>query len=656
MAELAVGQRELISITAADGRTHEVPKGITGMELVSKLFPEVASEAVGIEVNGVIYDLSRPLTEDAVVRVLTVDDPEGMQIFWHSSAHLMAEALEALYPGIKFAIGPPIEQGFYYDVDPPEGVTITAEDLPRIEALMRELAQRDVPFERIEVSWEDAVRYYREHWNPYKLEILEELRGQPITFYRQGNFVDLCKGTHVPSTGMLRYPKLLGVAGAYWRGDSRRKMLTRIYGICFPRQEQLEEFLRLREEAERRDHRKIGRELELFLLTPAVGPGLPIWLPNGTVLRRTLENFLRREQLKRGYQEVITPHIGNLQLYKTSGHYPYYADSQFPPMTLDEQEQYLLKPMNCPHHHQIYASKPRSYRELPLRLAEFGTVYRYEQSGELNGLIRVRGFTQDDAHIYCMPEQLKEEIKAVVELTQYVFRIFGMPVDVRLSFRDDNDAKYGGDRALWERAQREIQEVADELGLRYQIGLGEAAFYGPKIDFIVRDALGRRWQLGTVQVDYVMPERFGLEYIGPDGQPHRPVIIHRAPFGSLERFIGILIEHYAGNFPFWLAPVQAIVLPITDAQHAAALELAENLQNAGYRVQTDLRSERLQRKIAEAEARKIPFLLILGRKELETGTVSVRRHGAGDQGSRTLEELMRWFAELNVPGAETKHA
>ncbi|MCS7176859.1 MAG: threonine--tRNA ligase [Candidatus Kapabacteria bacterium] len=656
MAEVIVGEAQRIRITAPDGVTVEFPRGVTGRDVVATLFPEKASEAVGIVVNGTIYDLSRQLQEDATVRVLTFDDPEGMQVFWHSSAHLMAEALELLYPGIKFAIGPPIENGFYYDVEPPEGTTITADDLPRIEQVMRELAQRDVPFERFEVSWEEAVDYYRRNWNPYKLEILEELRGQPITFYRQGNFTDLCKGTHVPSTGMLRYPKLLSVAGAYWRGDSRNKMLTRIYGICFPREEQLEAFLQLREEAERRDHRKLGRELELFLLTPAVGPGLPIWLPNGTVLRRTLENFLRREQLKRGYQEVITPHIGNLELYKTSGHYPYYADSQFPPMELDEREQYLLKPMNCPHHHQIYASKPRSYRELPLRLAEFGTVYRYEQSGELNGLIRVRGFTQDDAHIYCTPEQLKDEIKAVVELTQYVFRCFGMPVDVRLSFRDDNDAKYGGDKALWERAQREIQEVADEMGLQYQIGLGEAAFYGPKIDFIVRDALGRRWQLGTVQVDYVMPERFRLEYIGPDGQPHRPVIIHRAPFGSLERFVGILIEHYAGNFPFWLAPVQAMVLPITDAQHAAAMELAQRLQEAGYRVQVDLRSERLQRKIAESEHRKIPFLLILGRREVEAGTVAVRRHGLGDQGVRSVEEVVRWFAELNVPGAEGRHA
>ncbi|MDW7997005.1 MAG: threonine--tRNA ligase, partial [Bacteroidota bacterium] len=580
-------QRQHIFVTCEE-RLYELPRGITGKELVQRLFPDKLPSAVGIDVNGVVYDLSRPLSEDAAVRIITFDDPEGMQIFWHSSAHLMAEALETLYPGIKFAIGPPIDQGFYYDVEPPEGVVITADDLPRIESTMYELARRDVPFERIEISWDDAVRYYREHWNPYKLEILEELRGQLITFYRQGSFVDLCKGTHVPSTGMLRYPKLLSVAGAYWRGDNRNAMLTRIYGICFPQREQLEEFLRLREEAERRDHRRLGRELEIFLITPSVGPGLPLWLPNGTVLRRTLESFLRREQLQRGYQEVITPHIGNLQLYRTSGHYPYYADSQFPPMVLEEQEQYLLKPMNCPHHHQIYASRPRSYRELPLRLAEFGTVYRYEQSGELNGLIRVRGFTQDDAHIYCAPEQLKSEIKAVVELTQYVFRIFNMPVDIRLSFRDDNEAKYGGDRALWERAQQEIREVADEIGLGYVVGLGEAAFYGPKIDFIVRDALGRRWQLGTVQVDYVMPERFGLEYIGPDGQPHRPVIIHRAPFGSLERFIGILIEHYAGNFPFWLAPVQAVVLPITDTQLSAALELAEKLQTMGYRVLTDM--------------------------------------------------------------------
>jgi threonyl-tRNA synthetase len=637
-------------ITFPDGSQRQYPAGTTGADIARSIGEGLARAALGIVVNGTIYDLSRPIYEDVTIRILTWKDPEGKQIFWHSTAHLMAEALEALYPGVKFGIGPPIDQGFYYDVDLPEGTVLSSEDFPRIEEKMRELVNADEPYQRIEIEWEDAVAYFRQKGDEYKLELLDELRGQPITFYRQGNFTDLCRGTHVPSTGYLKYPKLLAVAGAYWRGDHRRKQLTRIYGISFPKKELLEEFLRQREEAERRDHRRLGRELSIFLITPAVGSGLPIWLPNGTVIRRTLEAFLRAEQKKRGYQEVITPHLGNLQLYKTSGHYPYYADSQFPPMTVD-QEEYLLKPMNCPHHHQIYASEPRSYRDLPLRLAEFGTVYRYEQSGELTGLVRVRGFTQDDAHIYCTPEQLKDEVKGVIELTQFVFRTFGMEVSTRLSFRDDNADKYGGDIALWERAQREIQEVADSMGLDYTIGIGEAAFYGPKIDFIVRDAIGRRWQLGTVQVDYVMPERFELEYTGADNAKHRPVIIHRAPFGSMERFIGILIEHFAGNFPFWLAPVQVSVLPITDAQQTYARSVAANLEEHGYRVLVDERSEKVQRKIAESEQKKIPFALVVGRREAEQGIVALREHGKGDRGSMTLDEVLELFARLNRPGA-----
>lgn len=640
--------RKTIKITFPDGSMREYPAGITGKEIAESLSRRLAKEALGIIVNGTLQDLSRPITEDAAVRIVTFDDPEGKEMFWHSSAHLMAEALQELYPGVKFTIGPPIEQGFYYDVELPDNQVISAEDFEKIEKKMEELAKRDVPYERIEIEWEDAVKYYQKEGNEYKLEILEEIKGEPITFYRQGNFTDLCRGPHIPSTGKIKAAKILGVAGAYWRGDHRNKMLTRVYGISFPKRSMLEEFIQMRQEAERRDHRKLGKQLGIFFISPEVGPGLPIWLPKGTVLRRTLEAFLRKEQLKRGYQEVITPHIGKLDLYITSGHYPYYADSQFPPMQL-EDESYLLKPMNCPHHHMIYASQPRSYRDLPIRLAEFGTVYRYEQSGELTGLVRVRGFTQDDAHIYCTVDQVKNEVRNVVELTQYVLGVFGLEVTTRLSFRDDNPEKYGGDKELWERAQREIQEVAEEMGLQYFIGIGEAAFYGPKIDFIVRDALGRQWQMGTVQVDYVMPERFQLEYIGPDNQKHRPVIIHRAPFGSFERFVAILLEHFAGNFPFWIAPVQISILPISENQLSYAQQVRQTLENAGFRVILDDRNERIARRIAESEQQKIPFALIIGEKEVQSSTVSVREHGAGDRGQRSLDELLRWFAELNQP-------
>jgi threonyl-tRNA synthetase len=559
----------------------------------------------------------------------------------------MAEALEALYPGVKFGIGPSIEAGFYYDIDLPDGIKISVDDLPKIEQKMKELVKADSPFIREEISWEDAVAYFTEKGDQYKLELLDGLKDSEITFYSQGGFTDLCRGTHVPSTGTLKYPKLLSVAGAYWRGDSTRNQLTRIYGIAFPKKDQLEEFIKLREEAEKRDHRKIGKELELFMISPMIGGGLPVWLPNGTVIRRTLEDFLRREQVKRGYQEVITPHIGHLQLYKTSGHYPYYADSQFTPIAVDDEE-YLLKPMNCPHHHQIYASKPRSYRDLPVRLSEFGTVYRYEQSGELNGLSRVRGFTQDDAHIYCTEDQLRHEIKQVIEITQKVFTTFGMDVSTRLSFRDDNPDKYGGELELWERAQKEIKDVADEMQLEYFIGLGEAAFYGPKIDFIVRDAIGRKWQLGTVQVDYVMPERFQLEYTGADNSKHRPVIIHRAPFGSMERFLSILIEHYAGNFPFWISPIQISILPISDEQHGYAQELTALFESKGYRVKTDLRNEKISRKVAESEQKKIPYALVLGKREQELRQVSVREHGVGDLGAKSLEEIEALFASLMI--------
>jgi threonyl-tRNA synthetase len=638
-----------MKITLPNGDVRDVAAGTTGMEIALSISEGLARNSIGILVNGVPYDLSRPITTDATVKILTFDDEQGRSIFWHSTAHLMAEALESLYPGVKFGIGPPIEQGFYYDVDLPGEKKLSVEELPAIEARMLELAKKNNPYERIEISWEDAVAYFTEKGDQYKLELLDGLKGQEVTFYRQGEFTDLCRGTHVPSTGMIKYPKLLSVAGAYWRGDEKRQMLTRIYGIAFPKKQMLEEFITQREEAEKRDHRKLGRELEIYMIKPIIGGGLPVWLPNGTLLRRRLEAFLREEQVKRGYQEVITPHIGNLELYKTSGHYPYYADSQFAPIQVEE-EQYMLKPMNCPHHHQIFDSKPRSYRDLPVRLAEFGTVYRYEQSGELNGLSRVRGFTQDDAHIYCTHDQLKDEIKNVVELTQLVFSTFGMDVSTRLSFRDDNADKYGGDIELWERAQREIKEAADEMQLEYFIGLGEAAFYGPKIDFIVRDAIGRKWQLGTVQVDYVMPERFQLEYVGADNTKHRPVIIHRAPFGSMERFISILIEHYAGNFPFWLAPTQATILPIADAHHDYAKALHARLTELGMRVHLDMRNEKINRKVAESEQKKVPFALVIGGKEVENVAVSVRKHGEGDKGAMPLEDLVRMLEELNIPG------
>jgi len=638
-----------MKITFPDGQVREYPEGTRAIDIARSVSNRLAEEALGAFFNGEKIDLSRQIFTDGTIRFVTFDDPEGKEIYWHSSAHLMAEAIQELYPGVKFGIGPAIEWGFYYDVALPDGKKITNEDLPRIEQKMLELAQRKADYERIEISWEDAVEHFKKVGDEYKLELLEGLKGEKITFYKQGNFIDLCRGTHIPNTSKIKYVKLLNVAGAYWRGDSSRNMMTRIYGITFPKKSMMDEYLKMLEEAKKRDHRKLGKELELFLITPAVGGGLPIWLPKGATIRRILEDFLRKEQIRRGYVEVITPHIGNLELYKTSGHYPYYKDSQYPPMKVEDEE-YILKPMNCPHHHQIYLSKPRSYKDLPLRLFEFGTVYRYEQSGELTGLTRVRGFTQDDAHIYCTVEQLKDEIKGVVDLMQFFFGLFKLEFTTRLSFRDEDTSKYGGNLELWDRAQREIKEVADEINLEYTIAEGEAAFYGPKIDFIVKDAIGRKWQLGTVQVDYVMPERFQLEYIGSDNQPHRPVIIHRAPAGSLERFLSILIEHFAGNFPFWIAPVQVSILPIGEAHYSYAKEVAEKLESAGFRVNLDLRNERINKKIAESESQKIPFALIIGNKEVENRTLSVRRHTKGDLGSKTLDEVVALFNDLNRPG------
>ncbi len=627
-----------ITLTLPDGSKKQYNKGVTGYEVAQSISPGLARAALSISVNGAIIELNRPINEDAAIIIHTWESEEGKYTFWHSSAHLLAEAVQELYPQAKFGIGPPIENGFYYDIDFGDK-QISPEDLPAIEAKIIELARSKSAFKRKEVSKAEALKYYRDKNNEYKTELIEGLDDGSITFYTQGNFTDLCRGPHIPNTEVIKAVKLTNLAGAYWRGDVQSKQLTRIYGITFPKQKMLDEYLHQLEEAKRRDHRKLGKELGIYLIDNMVGSGLPMWLPNGTVLRRELESFLRNEQKKRGYKEVITPHIGNIELYKTSGHYPYYQDSQFDPIQVDDEE-YMLKPMNCPHHHRIYSSELRSYRDLPLRLAEFGTVYRYEQSGELSGLSRVRGFTQDDAHIYCTHDQLKDEIKKTIELTQFVFNTFGMEVDIRLSFRDEDDEKYGGNEKYWERAQQEIQDAADEMGLHYHIAPGEASFYGPKVDFIIRDAINRKWQLGTVQVDYVMPERFDLTYIGADNQKHRPVIIHRAPFGSMERFTSILIEHFAGNFPLWLAPQQARILPISDDQNQYAQSLADKLTKMGVRCEVDLRSEQIGGKIRNAETSKIPIMLIVGAKEMQNGTVSVRRHQKGDIGTLKISDFI----------------
>ncbi|MBO6536245.1 MAG: threonine--tRNA ligase [Balneolaceae bacterium] len=627
-----------IKITLPDGSSRTYQHGTTGQEIAESISAGLARVALSITVNDEIRDLDRPITENATIAINTWDTDDGQYTFWHSSAHLLAEAVQELYPEAKFGIGPPIESGFYYDIDFGD-TQITQDDLAAIEKKVIEVARRKSTFDRKEVSKEEALSFYKEKGNEYKVDLIEGLEDGDITFYTQGNFTDLCRGPHIPNTGIVKAVKLTNLAGAYWRGDVNSKQLTRIYGITFPKQKLLEEYLHRMEEAKRRDHRKLGKELGIYMIDSMVGSGLPMWLPNGTVLRRTLEAFLRDEQVKRGYKEVITPHIGNLELYKTSGHYPYYQESQYDPIQVDDEE-YMLKPMNCPHHHRIYSSDMRSYRDLPLRLAEFGSVYRYEQSGELSGLSRVRGFTQDDAHIYCTHDQLKQEIRNTIELTQFVFTTFGMPVDIRLSFRDENDDKYGGSSEYWERAQQEIKDVADEMELDYFIAPGEASFYGPKIDFIIRDAIGRKWQLGTVQVDYVMPERFDLTYIGSDNNKHRPVIIHRAPFGSMERFTSILIEHFAGNFPLWLSPEQIRFLPISDTQNEQANEYAEILRSKGVRLSVDDRSEQIGAKIRDAETAKIPYMVIIGAKEMENGTVSVRKHRKGDIGTFNFSDFL----------------
>ncbi|MEQ9103476.1 MAG: threonine--tRNA ligase [Rhodothermales bacterium] len=627
-----------ITLSFPDGSTRSFDRGVTGTDVARDISEGLARVAVAIAVDGEVRDLSRPIESDATIRILTLNDKEGYATYWHSSAHLMAEALEVLYPGVKFGIGPAIENGFYYDVDLGDR-TLGEADLEKIEAKMMELAKRDVAYQRREVPKAEAVAFFEEKGDEYKLELLEDLDDGTITFYSQGGFTDLCRGPHIPSTKNIKYAKLLNIAGAYWRGDESRKQLTRLYGITFPKKSELDDYLERLELARQRDHRKLGRELELFTFSSKVGPGLPLWLPKGARLRDTLSEFLKSEQTRRGYEPVVTPHIARLELFKTSGHYPYYKDSQFPPMMEDVEadEGYLLKPMNCPHHTQIYADRPRSYRELPVRYAEFGTVYRYEQSGELGGLTRVRGFTQDDAHIFCMPNQVKDEFKNVIDLTLTVLSALSFTdFKAQISLRDPaNTSKYIGTAEQWDAAEQAIREAAQEMGLDATEEAGEAAFYGPKLDFMVKDALGREWQLGTVQLDYNLPERFDLTYVGEDNTKHRPVMIHRAPFGSLERFVGVLIEHCGGNFPSWLAPVQVTVLPVGQDFNGYAREVAEELRDLGFRVETDVRSEKIGYKIRQAEMQKIPYMLVVGDKEVQAGTVAVRRHGEGDLGKET---------------------
>ena len=644
-----------ITLTFPDGSTRSYDSGVTGYDVAASISEGLARMAVSAGVDGETWDLSRPIEKDADVRIFTLRDNEGWATYWHSSAHLMAEALQELFPGVKFGIGPAIEKGFYYDVDLGDR-QLSAADLEAIENKMMELSKKDALYVRKSVPKQEAIAYFKEKGDEYKLELLEDLEDGSITFYTQGDFTDLCRGPHIPSTGQIKYAKLLNIAGAYWRGDQDRKQLIRLYGITFPKKKELDEFLAMLELARQRDHRKLGKELELFHFSPKVGSGLPLWLPKGTILRETLTDFLKNEQLRRGYEPVITPHIGRLELYKTSGHYPYYSDSQFPPMMDDEEEGYLLKPMNCPHHTQIYDARPRSYRELPVRLAEFGTVYRYEQSGELSGLTRVRGFTVDDAHIFCRPDQVKQEFKDVIDLTLMVFSSLGFDnFKAQVSLRDpSNKEKYVGDDAQWDAAEQAIREAAAEKGLDTIEIEGEAAFYGPKLDFMVKDALGREWQLGTIQIDYNLPQRFDLWFTGSDDQKHRPVMIHRAPFGSLERFIGVLIEHCGGNFPTWLSPLQVKVLPIGQDFNAYAEQVTKRLQKAGFRAETDLRHEKVGYKIRSAEMQKIPYMLVVGQSEMDSDSVAVRRHGAGDQGAEKVDAFIaRVQAEIDAAFGRT---
>lgn len=632
----------MIKVTLPDGTVKEFSKGTSSYQVALSISEGLARNVLAAEVNGEVWDASRPLNSDVSLKLLTWNDEKGKSTFWHSSAHLMAEALELLYPGTKFGIGPSIETGFYYDVDFGD-IHFSSDDFKKIEDKMLELAKTKSEYIRKEVSKTDAINYFKEKGDEYKLDLLEGLNDGEITFYSQGNFTDLCRGPHIPNTGFIKAVKLMSVAGAYWRGDEKNKQLTRLYAVTYPKQSELTDYLHLLEEAKKRDHRKLGKELELFAFSEKVGMGLPLWLPKGAALRERLVQFLQKAQVKAGYEPVITPHIGHKQLYVTSGHYEKYGADAFQPIkTPQEGEEFFLKPMNCPHHCEIYKTKPRSYKDLPVRFAEFGTVYRYEQSGELHGLTRVRGFTQDDAHLFCRPDQVKEEFKKVIDLVLYVFGALGFEdYTAQISLRDpENHAKYIGSDENWALAERSIIEAADEKGLKTVVELGEAAFYGPKLDFMVKDALGRKWQLGTIQVDYNLPERFELEYTGSDNQKHRPVMIHRAPFGSLERFVAVLIEHCAGNFPLWLSPDQYIILPISEKYADYAKSISDSLNNYDIRGLIDNRDEKIGKKIRDAEVKKIPFMLIVGEKEQEEGRVSVRKHGEGDLGSISLEEFV----------------
>ena len=635
----------MVKIKFPDGNVKEFESGVTGMDIAKSISHKLAKEVLSISVNGVTWDLMRGITTDSEIKLYTWDDEEGRHAFWHSSAHLMAEALQAIYPNIKFGIGPAIENGFYYDVDPGEGVAIQEKDLVEIEKKMLELARKDEEYCRIDVSKQEALNHFSSLNETYKVELINDLEDGTITYYRQGDFTDLCRGPHLPNTSYIKAIKLTSVAGAYWRGNEHNKMLTRIYGITFPKQKMLDEWLVLMEEAKQRDHRKIGKEMELFMFSQAVGSGLPMWLPKGAMLRDRLEAFLRKVQKKYGYEQVITPHIGNVNLYKTSGHFQKYGKDSFQVITTPQEgEEFMLKPMNCPHHCEMYKFKPRSYKDLPVRFAEFGTVYRYEQSGELHGLTRVRGFTQDDAHLFCTPDQLKEEFKKVIDIIFTIFKALSFDnFTAQVSLRDPNNKeKYIGTDENWEKAESAIIEAAAEKGLKTTVELGEAAFYGPKLDFMVKDAIGRKWQLGTIQVDYNLPERFELEYTGADNQKHRPVMIHRAPFGSMERFVAVLIEHTGGKFPLWLTPDQVVVLPISEKYNDYAQKVVNFLNNSDIRTVLDDRNEKIGRKIRDNELKKIPYMLIVGEQEMNENKVSVRRQGEGDKGAMTTEE----FAEM----------
>jgi threonyl-tRNA synthetase len=635
----------MIQITFPDGNVREYEQGASSMDIAKSISHGLAQKVLAAKVNGEIWDATRPINHNSTLQLLTWDDKEAKATFWHSSAHLMAEALESLYPSIKFGIGPALEQGFYYDVDLGDR-TFSTTDFKKVEDKMLELARKKSEFKRSEVSKTEALQYFTEKGDEYKIELLQDLEDGKITFYQQGDFTDLCRGPHIPSTEVIKAIKLTKVSGAYWRGDDKRQQMTRIYGVTFPKQKDLEDYNTFIEEALKRDHRKLGAELELFMFSEKVGAGLPIWLPRGTALRSRLEDFLKKEQIKRGYQPVITPHIGKKELYVTSGHWEKYGEDSFQSIkTPRMDEEFLLKPMNCPHHCEVFGHKPRSYKELPVRIAEFGTVYRYEQAGELHGLTRVRGFTQDDAHLFCTQDQVKEEFLGVLDLTMYVIKKMGFDnFTAQISLRHQTErAKYIGSDENWERAEQAIIEATQEVGLPTVIAYDEAAFYGPKLDFMVKDALGRSWQLGTIQVDYNLPERFKLEYIGADNQAHRPVMIHRAPFGSMERFIAVLTEHCAGKFPLWLTPDQIAILPISDRFMDYAKDVMNQLAEHDIRGFIDERAEKIGRKIRDTELKRVPFMLVIGEKEVEEGRISIRKQGEGDQGSMSISEFIEYF-------------